>query len=86
MNPKPFALLNHLTLPLIRDTFLTPGGPWIHGGASVPQTDFSSLGFATAFGRDARTTEFNLLPMFYTSYTRYFGFAFIVRFVPHAVN
>src|SRR5258708_36643461 len=30
MKPKPFALLNHLTLPLIRDTFLNSARPGGH--------------------------------------------------------
>src|SRR5262249_53038222 len=43
MNPNPFALLNHLTLPLIRDTFLTPGGLWIRGDTAVRRPIFLLL-------------------------------------------
>src|SRR5581483_2376851 len=57
MNPNPFALLNHFTLPFIRDTFLTPGGCRKHDYLWSPQTDFLLLVLPLHFGRDAETRD-----------------------------
>lgn len=86
MKPKPFALLNHFTFPLIRDTFLTPGGRWKHDHAVVPADRFFFSWFCHCYWEGRDTPEIDLLPMTCTPYTRYFGFGFILRFTTQAVN
>src|SRR5215472_17592025 len=53
-----------------------------------PQTDFSSLSFATAIGKGRMDTgnDLTFSPDVYPSYTRYFGFVIFCASLPRHVN